>query len=264
MTFYALFTLNLGLLLHRFFRSKKWGERTVLVSLFLFLVLVLAMHPWIQKSSGALSLLEKAVLLVNLFWLVGSPFFSWLEKRRREGRIFQMLRNGRGPLWEILSACRLLAEARQGALIAIQRKDSLAKWIEAAVPLEARVRKETIFSIFTPPGALHDGGMIIQGDRIAASGAVFPLSTRQDLPRDLGTRHRAGLGMSEATDALAIIVSEETGKISLADRGTLLYDVKFEKFPELLESSLKNPNRKRRLKKFSSKTSFSALEPVLR
>jgi len=246
MVFYALFVLNLSLLFHRFWGSKKWGERTVLVSLLLFLVLTLAMHPWIWKSSRVLSILEKAVLLVNLFWLAGSPFFSWLEKKRREGHFFQMLRNGKGPLWEILSACRMLSESHEGALIAIQRKDSLAKWIEAAVLLEARVRKEIIFSVFTPPGALHDGGMIIQGDRIAASGAVFPLSQRQDLPRDLGTRHRAALGISEATDALAIVVSEETGKISFADRGTLLYDVKPERLAEMFESALKNHRVRRK------------------
>lgn len=246
MVFYALFTLNMGLVLQRLFRSKKWGERTVLVSLFGFLLLTLAMHPWISKSSWSLALLEKSVLLVNLFWLAGSPFFGWLEKKRREGRLLRLLRNEKGPFWEIASACRMLSEAHQGALIAIQKKDSLAQWIESAVPVEARIRKETIFSIFTPPGALHDGGMIIQGDRIAASGAVFPLTHRTDLPTELGTRHRAGLGMSEATDALTIIVSEETGKISLADQGKLLYDVKFENFPEILESCLKRNRLKRK------------------
>ncbi len=264
MLFYSLFTLNLGLVLYRFFRSNKWGEKTVLGTLFLFLLLTLAMHPWISGTSWSLSLLEKTTLLVNLFWLAGGPFFFWLEKQKRERTLFQLLRNGRGPLSEIVTACRMLSEARQGALIAIQRKDVLEKWIGSAVTLDARIRKETIFSIFTPPGALHDGGVIIQGDRIAAAGSVFPLTGRTDIPTELGTRHRAGLGMSEASDALAIIVSEETGKISLADSGRLLYDVKFEKFPELLESLLKNRKSKRRVKKLSSKTSASLLEPVLR
>ncbi|MBI4367936.1 MAG: DNA integrity scanning protein DisA nucleotide-binding domain protein, partial [Candidatus Omnitrophica bacterium] len=100
--------------------------------------------------------------------------------------------------------------------------------------------REIIFSVFTPPGALHDGGMVIQGDRVVASGVLFPLSNRSDLPTELGTRHRAALGLSEATDALAIIISEETGKISLADNGSLLYDVKTERLAEMLEKALKN------------------------
>ena len=240
MLFYILFTLNLGLALFRFFRSNKWGEKTVLGSLCLFLALTFAMHPWISGTSWMLSLLEKTAIFLNLFWLAGGPFFFWLEQKKR-ARTF--------PLSEIVAACRMLSEARQGALIAVQRKDSLAKWVRSAVAMEARIRKEIIFSVFTPPGALHDGGMIIEGDRIAASGAVFPLTGRNDIPTELGTRHRAGLGISEALDALAIIVSEETGKISLADRGALLYDVKIEKLPEILGACLKNRAPRRRAKK---------------
>ena len=133
----------------------------------------------------------------------------------------------------------MLSEAKQGGLIAIQRKDSLEPWTQSGIPMEARIRKETIFSVFTPPGALHDGGMLIQNERISAAGVLFPLSKRLDLPTELGTRHRAGLGLSESTDALTIIVSEETGKISLADRGSLLYDVKLERLAEMLETALR-------------------------
>src|SRR3989338_7907686 len=119
----------------------------------------------------------------------------------------------------MVNAGRILSQTRQGALIAIEREESLEGWIQAGVGLDAKIRRETIYSIFTPPGALHDGGMIIRGDRIAASGVVFPLSETRDLPTELGTRHRAALGLSEKTDALAITISEETGKISLADHG---------------------------------------------
>lgn len=262
--FYLLFILNLGLILWRALRSRKWGERTVLAVLLLFLVLTLSMHPWIAKSSWSLAVLEKTVLWANLFWLAGGPFFFWLEKKRRERMFFQFFRNGRGPFSEIVSACRILSESRQGALVAIQRKDSLARWIVAAVPVGATIRKETIFSIFTPPGALHDGGMIIQGDRIAAAGAVFPLSQRQDLPRDLGTRHRAALGMSEVTDALAIVVSEETGKISFASRGTLLYDVKQDRLAGMIESALKNRRPRRPFQRLPSQASLSGFAQALR
>ena len=263
MVYYALFILNTAFLAYRFFRSRKMGERTVLVTLSLFLVLSFAMHAWINKNSWSLSLLEKSVLMINLFWLAGGPFFFWLEKKRNQRGLFQSLRSGKGPLAEIAAACRMLSEARQGALIAIQRNDSLESLIESGVALDAKIRREIIFSVFTPPGALHDGGMIIEGDRIAAAGVLFPLSKRLDLPTELGTRHRAGLGLSESTGALAIIVSEETGKISLADHGKLLYDVKPDRFSEFLESALKNRSPKRLAKIPKPKTSLSS-EPVLR
>lgn len=262
MEFYFLFTLNLALLFFRFLRSKRWGERTLFLALFLFFILTLAMHPWIRSSSHWLPLLENAALGTSLIWLASGPVFAWLEKRRQRKLGFFLLRNGKGHLHEIVLACRMLSEAGEGALIAIERKDSLASWIESGVPLDAKIRRETIFSIFTPPGALHDGGLIIQGERMAAAGVVFPLSKRLDLPTELGTRHRAALGMSEGTDALAIVVSEETGKISLAVGAKLLYDVKSDKLPEFLEAALKNRTLKRQPKTRLPKT--HSTEPALR
>lgn len=239
MTFYIAFGLNLVFLAFRFFRSQRIGERTILSALFLFLILVFAVHPGIIKISRSLTFLETAALVVSFLWLAGGPFFSWLERKGRERKSFLLLRNRKGPFSEIVEACGMLSEAKQGGLIAIERKDSLDSWIQTGTPLDARIRRETIYSVFTPPGALHDGGMIIQNARIAACGVLFPLSKRLDLPTELGTRHRAGLGLSEVTDALTIIVSEETGKVSLADRGSLLYDVKFERLAEMLETALR-------------------------
>ena len=262
MIFYFLFVLNLALIVHRVLHSLRTGERLLLAVLFLFLLLSFAMHPWIEKSSVGLSFLEKAAFLLCLVWLAAAPLLGWWENRKEKKWAFRLLKSGRGPLFEIISASRMLSEARQGGLIAMERKGSLVAFVKSGVPVEARVRHETIFSLFTPPGALHDGGMIIQGGRIAAAGVLFPLSKRIDLPTELGTRHRAGLGLSEVTDALVIIVSEETGKISLAVGGTLLYDVKTDRLPELLESSLKNKNPK--LPRKTRKTAFSSPEPALR
>lgn len=151
-----------------------------------------------------------------------------------------LLRNGGGLLSEIISACQTLSESRLGALIAIERKIPLEEWIRSGIPLDAKIRKETICSLFTPPGILHDGGMILRGDRIAAASVVFPLTRRSDLPTQFGTRHRAALGLSEATDALVIAVSEETGKISLAECGFLFYDIPMEDFSQVLEKAIKN------------------------
>lgn len=266
MGFYFLFTLTAALLLYRALRTERIGKRTVLFALGLFLILTFAMHPWL-KTSFSLSLLEHAALFITFVWLAGEPVLGWRERRRKEKGAFQLLQNGKGPLYEIISAARMLAESKQGALIAIQRKDSLEDWVVSGIPLDAQVRREIIFSIFTPPGALHDGGMIIQRDRIRAAGVVFPLSKRLDLPTELGTRHRAGLGLSEVTDVVVMIVSEETGKISLAVGSRLLYDVKSDKLPEVLEASLKNKSNKffkRRPKALRLKSPLPSPEPALR
>jgi len=239
MEFYLLFAANSGLLLYRAFLSKKAVERLLLVSWFLFFLFMLGVHPWVAKSWPGLGVLELAALTTSFLWLATFSIFERIEKRNRRGGAY-LLQNGKAALFEIVLACRTFSQIKQGALIAIERKDPLAHWIRSGVPLDAKIRKETIYSVFTPPGALHDGGMIIRGERIAACGVVFPLSKRMDLPTELGTRHRAALGISESSDALAITISEETGKISLADNGSLFYDVKLERLSEMLENALRN------------------------
>jgi diadenylate cyclase len=236
---YLPFAAALLLILYRLSLPGKARERFLLVSLFLFLLLTLAVHPWLSRSAGWLQWVERGALTSALLWLALDPLARGLEKLRW-GKKSQLLRNGKGSLSEIVSACRMLAESRLGALIAIERKNPLERWVQSGIPLNAEIRRETIYSVFTPPGALHDGGVVILGNRIAAGAVLFPLSKRMDLPRELGTRHRAALGLSELSDALVIAVSEETGKVSLADRGSLLYDVKLERLPEILTQALEN------------------------
>lgn len=264
MGIYLLFIIAFALLAHRLFWPGKRREKFLHLSLIFLLILTLALHPWVEKSYGWLSVLERLALSTLLLWLVSDPWALWIEKRKREKKVFLLLQNGKGPLGEIVTACRMLTERHQGGLIAIERKESLDAWVQSGIPLDAKIRRETICAVFTPPGALHDGGMIIQGDRIAACGVVFPLSKRLDLPTELGTRHRAGLGLSEATDALVMIISEETGKISLAVGAKLLYDVKSERLPELLEASLKNKPFKRREKASNLKSPLPSPVPALR
>ncbi len=122
---------------------------------------------------------------------------------------------------ELVKASSLLANRRIGALIAIERSSSLADFVEIGMKLDALVSRELIISIFHPTSPLHDGGMIIGGNRILSVGSFFPLATDPDLERELGTRHRAALGLSRETDAIVIVISEETGIISLAYQGNL-------------------------------------------
>lgn len=122
---------------------------------------------------------------------------------------------------EVVEGVFQLAEKRTGALIAMER-DIATRFIqETGTPLDAKITPDLLASVFFPRSPLHDGGMIISGDRILAAGCVFPLSEETELNKALGTRHRAALGMSEETDSAVIVVSEETGQVSTCYRGTL-------------------------------------------
>ena len=126
---------------------------------------------------------------------------------------------------EITSAVDYMRKMRIGALIVIERENSLASYVEKAQKIYADISGPLLSSIFFTNNPLHDGGVIIQGDRITCAGAVFPTSSSPKINRRLGTRHRAALGLSEETDAICIVVSEETGRVSIALKGELLYNL---------------------------------------
>jgi diadenylate cyclase len=145
---------------------------------------------------------------------------------------------GRNPLWglgthqqvestisEIVTAATTLSDRRIGALIVIQRLEGLRNYIENGVEIDARVSYDLLINLFSPETPLHDGAAIIQQDRIAAAACFLPLSLNPEISKDHGTRHRAALGISEEADALAVVVSEETGNISLAIGGELIRDL---------------------------------------
>lgn len=122
---------------------------------------------------------------------------------------------------EIVKATSFLANRKTGALIAIEGKTSLADFVEIGMRLDARVSRELMISIFNTSSPLHDGGMIIKGSKILSAGSFFPLATDPDMERELGTRHRAAIGLSRETDAIIVVSSEESGIISLAYQGNL-------------------------------------------
>jgi diadenylate cyclase len=126
---------------------------------------------------------------------------------------------------EIVKAAVSLANRRIGALIVLERKTDLRNIIEMGTPLEARVSKELILSIFHPTSPLHDGAVVVQEGRIAAAGCFLPLSMSPAVAKELGTRHRAAIGLTEETDAVVIVVSEETGTISMVQAGKLDRDL---------------------------------------
>ena len=142
-------------------------------------------------------------------------------------------------VYEITNAVDYLRKARMGGLIVIERELSLNQYIERSKVLNAEVSSELLISIFFPRNPLHDGGVIIQGDKIASAGVVFPISLNNKINKKLGTRHRAALGISEETDCISLIVSEESGKISIAMNGILNYNLSLEDMRMILIEELK-------------------------
>ena len=128
-------------------------------------------------------------------------------------------------VYEVINAVDYLRKSKIGALIVIERDVSLLDYINRAKSLYADLSSELLISIFFPNNPLHDGAVIIQGDRISCAGAVFPTSNSISVNKRLGTRHRAALGVAEETDAIGIVVSEETGRISIAIKGELFYNL---------------------------------------
>ena len=137
---------------------------------------------------------------------------------------------------ELREALLYMSETRTGALIVIEKETSLTDIIETGTVINAGITKELIGNIFYEGAPLHDGAMIIRGNRIIAAGCVLPLTENKKLSKDLGTRHRAGIGVTETSDALVFIVSEETGIISKAEDGRLERRLSKDRITELLQS----------------------------
>jgi len=146
---------------------------------------------------------------------------------------------------EVTMSVYKLSRQKIGCLIAIEREIKLQTYIESGVGLDAKITAELIQSIFTPTTPLHDGGIITRGDRIAAASCLFPLSDNPNFSKIIGTRHRAALGITEQTDAVVVMVSEETGEISVASDGRFIPIVNRERLVNILKSLLViQPNKK--------------------
>ena len=142
-------------------------------------------------------------------------------------------------VYEIMNAVDYLRKARIGALIVIERDISLNEYIQRSKAIYADISSELLISIFFPRNPLHDGGVIIQGNKITSAGAVFPISLNSKINKRLGTRHRAALGISEESDCIALVVSEDTGKISIAIGGVLNYTLSLDDARMILIEELK-------------------------
>src|SRR5215831_11420670 len=146
----------------------------------------------------------------------------------------------------IVQTVERLSDVRIGALIAIEQSIQLQEAVESGLVVDCEATPEMLETIFFPNNAIHDGGVILKGDRIACAACIFPLTQRQDLNKSLGTRHRAAMGLSEETDAVVVVISEETGAVSYAYRGQLVRAVTLEELRAFLTSVLVTPSARSR------------------
>ena len=162
---------------------------------------------------------------------LGRGFFPRLSERQ-ESQIVE----------EVVRAAQALSARRVGALIVLERRTGLDDQVEAGTPLDAAVTKELLTTIFQPSSPLHDGAVLIQQGRVSHAGAILPLTLRADLPEGVGTRHRAAVGITEETDAAVIVVSEETGSISVVMGGEMIRGLDAPRLRVVLRDALARPD----------------------
>ena len=151
-------------------------------------------------------------------------------------------------IYKIAIATDELAKTKTGGLIVIEREVKLNDIIDTGVKIDSEVSPQLIVNLFTPKTPLHDGAVVISNNRISAAACILPLASDKDIAKELGTRHRAAIGMSKESDSIVIVVSEETGKISIAKDGTLIADVKQDVLKKILMKNLITNNENNRLK----------------
>ena len=209
----------------------------ILVLIMLFAsVLHLTMISWLLRNALGVG----AFAMVVIF----QPELRRLLEQIGKGNLSRMLIPDTDPdvvesmIESTVSACADMAKTKTGALIVFERKERLGEIISTGTMVDAEPSPELIKNIFFKNSPLHDGAMIVRGGRVCAAGCVLPLSGNQGLSRDLGTRHRAAVGMSESADSVLVVVSEETGSISVAIGGMLKRHLTPEVLRKMLESEL--------------------------
>jgi diadenylate cyclase len=212
----------------------------ILVLLLVYLVSVSMQLELLRKLLETLAPYTAFALIV-MFQSELRRLLSRLGQRRRIGFGTRLQR--RETVDDILMALQQLSQTKTGALVVVEREVGLRTFIESGVPLDANVSRDLLLAIFQPGGSMHDGAVIIQGDRVAAAACFLPLTMNPELLRYLGTRHRAAIGITEEADCLALIVSEETGRISVASFGEIEYNVSLDHVEKRLTERRTKPSQ---------------------
>jgi diadenylate cyclase len=166
-----------------------------------------------------------------------APFFRYFNRQEAAGETIE----------EVVVAATMLSTRRIGAIVAIERDIGLRNYIESGIPLDAELTYDLLVTIFQPGSPLHDGAVVIQEDRVAAAACFLPLTVNPRVSRDLGTRHRAAIGLTEESDAAAVVVSEETGQIALALDGQIERGLTGDELRERLRSLIMQRRSGRRV-----------------
>ena len=197
---------------------------------FISQLLDLAVLGWLLRSFSVFL----AIALVVIF----QPELRRALNELGSHRFFTTALQRREEIEEITDTVFDLSSKGFGALIVLERDISLKSVAESGVELDAEFSKELLLTIFHPKTVLHDGGVIVSGDRIMAAGCIFPLTQRDDLDRTIGLRHRAGLGLSEESDTIALVVSEESGQVSICHAGGIERNLNVDRFRKRLSQLL--------------------------
>ncbi|OGX12244.1 MAG: TIGR00159 family protein [Omnitrophica bacterium RIFOXYB12_FULL_50_7] len=219
----------------RFFQ----GTRAMQVLLGLIILVVIFLGAKLLELNSIIWVLSKVFAVgVVAFLIIFQP-----EMRRVLARIGTTMSSGflskGGTIDEVIRACDHMSRHRTGALIALERDVGLKSYIESGMMIDAKISAELLLSLFDPHTPTHDGAIIITGDRIASCGSLFPLTQMTTLPTSVGTRHRAAIGLTEENDAVCIVVSEETGNISISVFGKLTKALDLEDLKRILEGLFK-------------------------
>ncbi|MCX7913775.1 MAG: diadenylate cyclase CdaA [Thermodesulfovibrionales bacterium] len=241
----------------------------VLVSIIFYRILLIIKGTKAAKMLLGLGVLmiisffSKYLELYTLDWIISSfwgqvvivvivifqPEIRRALARMGESSIFQSLTPAEElkSLEEIIKAVISLSNKKIGALIVIEREVSIKDYVEIGVPLDAKVSKELLLSVFHPTSPIHDGAVVIKGNRVLAAGCFLPIALEADLSKSYGTRHRAGIGITEETDAVAIVVSEETGTISVGVDGKMESDFDIATLRDKLTELFTKPKKENNL-----------------
>jgi len=232
----------LAVLIYYAFRFVRGTRGWPVVIGFVVVLLTLALVTTVLD----LKVLRWMLGSASVFIAVGALVIFQPELRRMLGELgnlplFASASEQREAIEVVIQTVERLADVKIGALIAIEQSILLQEAVESSLPVDCDATPEMLETIFFPNNAIHDGGVILKGDRIAYAACIFPLTQRQDLNKSLGTRHRAAIGLSEETDAVIVVVSEETGMVSYAYKGQLVRGVTLEELRAFLTSVILRP-----------------------
>lgn len=244
----ALEILILAVLIYYAFRFLRGTRGWPVVIGFVVILLTLLLVTTALKLKVLHSLLGTfSALIAVAVLIIFQPELRRMLAELGNLPLFASASERRENIEVIIQTVERLADVKIGAIIAIEQSIQLQEAAESGVPVNCEATPEMLETIFFPNNAIHDGGVIIKGDRIAYAACIFPLTRRQNLNKSLGTRHRAAIGLSEETDAVVVVVSEENGTISYAYNGHLARSVTLEALRAFLSSILVQPEKSRSL-----------------